>query len=800
MKVSLKWLNQIVDLSGITPEEIAHKLTFAGIEVEGYAPIAMGSNLVIGQILKVDKHPESEHLSVLQVDEGEKFGIHQIICGAPNVREGMKVIVALPGCKLPALTISQSKIRGVLSDGMCCALNELGVDPKFLLESQVAGIEELPEDAPIGRQDVLTYLGLDDVVLDLKLLANRSDCLSVYNVAQELGGLFMRPVKALKSASHRQVTPSPVTVKSLTDKNPLFAIKTLRGIKVGPSPKYLQNLLMASGIRSINNIVDIGNYIMLLTGQPLHMYDLDKLPSYNFVIRDDLKRDWVALDEKHYDVLPGDIAITVNDDIMCLGGVMGSLSSAVDASTKNIAIEAAYFDQATVRKTATRLNLVSESSQRFAKGINPHQTSLVLELAADLIQQLCGSHEEQEIIKDDRVIHQRKLIASSVSYINRRLGTTFSKKEIFDALSRANIRLDPLGDDAFTAGIPFSRIDIGEEADLSEEVIRIIGLDKVQSILPVLATSVGGYSEEQQKKRDIRDFLSNRGLYETVNYTLVSKDQLEGFRYLTSAPAKQLLHPMTPEREYVRTSILHSLVLTGQYNVARQNRDFGLYEVSEVYDGESHHTHLGILLAGEDLYQQQMHRMAYSYYHVKGYLEGILKLLSIDANRYKIERLDSEKEEFHPGRSAVIKLGKEIIGVFGELHPNAKKAYDFGKLPVVALEVNLSKLFALKTSPIKMVPTPRYPSVSRDLAIVVKNDIAVNDILRTIKKAGGYLVKQAEVFDVYVGEHIADGYQSIALSITYQDDNKTLVDKEISLAEEKIKGELYRLYAIELRK
>lgn len=800
MKVSIKWLNQIVDLSGITPEEIAHKLTFAGIEVEDFYPLAQGNELVIGQIKQVEKHPESEHLSILQVDEGPELGVHQIICGAPNVKEGMKVIVALPGCKLPNITISQSKIRGVVSDGMCCALNELGVDPKYLEESQVAGIEELPADAPVGRRDVLTYLGLDDVVLDLKLLANRSDCLSVYNVAQELGGLFLRPVKGLKAKANRSLKASEVTVKSLTEKNPLFAIKVLKGIAVGPSPKYLQSLLMASGIRSINNIVDIGNYIMLLTGQPLHMYDLDKLPSRNFVIRNDMTSNWVALDEIHYQVESGDIAITVNNEIMCLGGVMGALACAVDESTKNIAIEAAYFDQATVRKTATRLNLVSESSQRFAKGINPHQTELVLELTADIIRDLCGAVEEQVIVKDDQILHEPKQLSCSVSYINRRLGTSFSKEEIYAALGRANIVIQPLDDNQFVAVIPFSRIDIGEEADLSEEVIRIIGLEKVTSILPVLATSVGGYTDEQQKRRDIRHYLTSRGLYETVNYTLVAKEQLESFRYLTSGEATRLLHPMTPEREYVRTGIINSLLTVGQYNVARQNRDFGLFEVSEIYDGDQHHTHLGIILVGDDLYQQQMHRVPYNFFHVKGYLEGVLKLLALDANRYKIERLESTKEEFHPGRSAIIKLGKEVIGVFGELHPNAKKAYDFGKLPVVTLEVNLSKLFALKTSPIKMVATPRYPSVSRDLAIVVKQDVAVNDILRTIKKAGGYLVKQAEVFDVYVGEHIKVGFKSIALSITYQDDNKTLVDKEINLAEDKIKGELYRLFAIELRK
>ncbi|MGM9809067.1 MAG: phenylalanine--tRNA ligase subunit beta, partial [Bacilli bacterium] len=499
MKVSLKWLSKYVDISDISPEELASKLTFAGIEVEEVQHLASGTNLVIGQIIECENHPDSNHLHILKVDCGSKIGIKQIVCGAPNARKGLKVIVAQEGAVLPQITITRGSIRGVESCGMCCALFELGVDKKYLTDAQINGIEELPEDAEVGNENVLEYLGLDDVVLDLKLLANRSDCNSLLNVAKEVGALYSRPVR-LPKPTLVETTPVDFKVSSATDKCPLFYAKVMKNVKIGPSPKWLQDSLVAMGVRSINSIVDIGNYIMLLTGQPLHMYDLDKLTSASLVARDDYEGDFVALDEQTYKVLKGDLVICNDGKPMCLGGVMGSLACAVDENTKNIVIEAAYFNAASIRKTSIRLNLISESSSRFVKGINPHQHEYVLNLAAQCVRELCDCHDESAIIKYDVMNHDLLKIPFTCEKINNRLGTTFSDEQILDVLKQVGIEINKC-ESGLEAIIPAHRIDMTCVADLSEEVIRILGFDNITSQLPTLKTIVGGLNEKQLKKR-----------------------------------------------------------------------------------------------------------------------------------------------------------------------------------------------------------------------------------------------------------------------------------------------------------
>ena len=342
MRASYNLLKQFVNLENITVQDIADKLTYAGLEIEEISYSASANNLVIGQIIECENHPSSDHLHILKVDLGSKYGIEQIVCGAPNARLGLKVIVARPGAELKSIgvTISKGVIRGVESNGMCCSLVELGVDKNTLSEKQISGIEELPQDAPIGEENVLEYLGLDDAVLDINVLANRSDCLSVFSLAKEIGALLNREVKVLDEVKFNELS-TDIKVKSSTKSCSQFSIKLVEGCKTKPSPKWLSSYLMAHGIRSINNIVDIGNYIMILTGQPLHMYDMDKLTSNEFDVRDDYECEFVALDDKTYNVTNGDIVITNGGHIGCLGGVMGAKECAVDDTTTRIAIEAA---------------------------------------------------------------------------------------------------------------------------------------------------------------------------------------------------------------------------------------------------------------------------------------------------------------------------------------------------------------------------------------------------------------------------------------------------------------------------
>lgn len=798
MKVSLKWLKNYVDLEGISAEEIAQKLTFAGIEVEEIMHMASGTNLVIGKIVECEKHPESDHLHILKVDEGEKYGVNQIVCGAPNARVGLKVIVARVGAVLPKITIAKSTIRGVESNGMCCSLLELGVESKYLTEAQINGIEELPMDAKVGEEDVLGYLGLDDTIFDLKLLANRSDCLAMQNVAREVAALFEKDVN-LPYVNHYEGKKSNFKVDSQTDLCKEFAIREIRNIKVKESPKWLKERLLASGVRSINNIVDIGNYIMLLTGQPLHMYDLDKLKSEELTVRSDYEGDFVALDEKTYKLIKGDIVIMNEDEVMCLGGVMGSLKCAVDENTKNLAIEAANFDAKTIRHTSTRLNLVSESSQRFVKGINKDQYENVLDLTTKLLVELCDAKEIFETKKYDVLSHEANVIESSCRAINHRLGSEFKNDEIINTLKRVYIDINDYDGDNFKAVVPSHRIDIKLDADLSEEVIRLLGFDNVKSTLPRQETSVGALTNTQLRKRQIRELLIANGLYETLNYTLVNDRLISYFKGLNNNEPYCLLHPMTEDHKYTRVNLLPSLLETLNYNLSRQGKDIKIFEVSDVYSKNGVECHLGIVLNGEDEYRHLMNKIPYGYAHVKGLFEAIMNLLAIDANRYRLVRVSDKFKELHPGRAAEIYIGKDLVGIMGELHPNMMKEFDLGKAPTAVLEINLSKLLEVRVSPIKVIPPSRFQTVERDLALVARKDISAQEIIKVIKQAGHNMIKQVNIFDVYEGEHVDLGFKSIALKIIYEDTTKSFTSEEIENLEKGIINALEAKLSIKLR-
>ncbi|HKM10824.1 MAG: phenylalanine--tRNA ligase subunit beta [Bacilli bacterium] len=780
MKVSYNLLKKYVDLSGISPFEVAHKLTFAGLEVESVSALATGDLLVIGEIVKCEKHPDSDHLSVLEVNLGAKYGLKQIICGAPNVRVGLKVIVARVGATLADnLKISASKIRGVTSEGMCCALNEIGVEAKYLRAEQVDGIEELPADAPVGAENVLEYLLLDDYTLEIKILANRPDAQAIFNLAREISGLFNRPLIIPEYHRFKEVEEN-IHVSSSTPSCRQFAIRIVRDLTMGSSPLWLQRYLMASGIRSINRLVDIGNYVMLLTGQPLHMYDLDKISGANFIVRDDLEVEkWQALDQKYYHVLPGDIAITVDGEIMCLGGVMGALASAIDDQTRNVAIEAAHFHPATIRRTSTRLNLVSDSSQRFAKGINPHQTAAVLELATQLVRELCAGQQVSQIANYDELNYQPLVVTTSVHEINDRLGTDFDLDEITDALKRLAMGVD-VNHDQIRVKIPSARIDISGAADIAEEVIRILGFERVKNVLPRLDATLGVRSQYQQKIYDVRSFLRLQGLDEILTYTLVNTTQQKLFMNFNAGNPYELLHPMTPEHALVRTTLLPSMLDTLRYNYTRQNSNLAMFEVSEVYRFGKQETHLSIGLVGQVLMQANLTTHQVSYYDVKGYLEGLLDLLGISASRYQIKQLDEKLfREFHPGRQAGLYSNNSLLAIIGELHPDLRKNLDFVKAPVALLEVNLSGLLALKVSQAKIKQIDRFPVVTRDLAIVVSNEFSASDILTTISRAGKNALKNVDIFDVYSGNGVENGMKSLALRLTLGSSEQTLTELEI---------------------
>ncbi|MFA5421252.1 MAG: phenylalanine--tRNA ligase subunit beta [Bacilli bacterium] len=798
MKVSLNWVKKYIDINDINANELASRLTFAGVEVEAVEKLSSATNLVIGKVVDCHPHPDSDHLSVTKVDIGKKYGILQIVCGAPNVRTDLKVIVAREGAVLLGGKISRGVIRGQESQGMICSLLELGVDSKFLNEQQLAGIEELDDDAVVGNENVLEYLGLDDTVLEMKLLANRSDLHSVFNIAREISTLYQREVQIEKPILPKGKA-SAFVVSSSTKSCPQFSARVIRNIKVEPSPKWLKQALQSMGIRSINNIVDIGNYIMLLTGQPIHMYDLNRMPKPELIVVDDYAGPFRALDDKEYAIQKGDIAITSGGQVMCLGGVMGSLASAVDAKTKNVVVEVANFAFDAIRRTSTRLSLASDSSMRFVKGINPHQFIEVMNWATKMIIDLCHTNSIEEIVTCDGREHKTPArITTSVSYINNRLGTKFLQNVVVDTLKRDWMSVETLNRDDLIIDIPPWRIDIGGQADISEEVIRIIGLDKIVGALPSLQVTVGGYPKDKQAINLVRRYLTGRGLDEVLTYSLVKRGELEDFLLLAKGDAHRLINPLTDEHEYLRLSIMPSLLKAASYNLARGIKDLAMYEVSDVDAPLQSGLRLGIVLIGDDLYQHQINAIPYSFYHLKGLFEGLTSILGIKDTRYSLEKPEVNAPELHSGRSAVVKINGKVVGYLGELHPNTVCKHELGKNKVYALEMDFGALLALESGQTVFKSFSRFPAVKRDLSFVVEGGIEARKIMQTIT-AVNRIIKSVDIFDIYIGEGIPSGSKSVALTITYERDDRTLRDEEVAQIEKSVVDALNKKFDITLR-
>ena len=794
MKASLKWINEYVNIDDLNINELANKMTLAGLEVESISYLAQGDKLVIGEVIDCQEHIESDHLHVCKVDIGDE--ILQIVCGAPNVAKGQRVIVALEGAYLPAidLTIKKAKIRNVESNGMICSLSELGVDDKYLSEEQLNGIEVLPSDAKVGETNVLSYLGLDDVTFELKLTPDRGDCNSIYSLAKDIGAILNRPVKPLEAINLKEVKPTLKCI-SQTPSCQLFKIKTVRDIKVKESPDYIKKYLMACGIRSINNVVDIGNYVMLLTGQPLHMYDLNKLKSDTFIVKDDYECEFKALDEQLYQLQKGDICITNGDDIGCLGGVMGSFSTMIDENTTGVAIEAAHFKGAQIRRTSTRLQLISDSSIRFTKGTDINRCDFALNLAAALLVKEAGAQMIEETVSYDVLDHKEREVEVTLTSINSLLGTNFSLNDVSEVFDALDFKYE-LKDETFKVTIPSYRNDISIDADLIEEIIRIKGFEHLPLTVPSFS-SVGALNDVQNKRRIIRTHLTSIGLNEAMTYTLVDEKKIEDFHVLNRFDVIKVLHPMSDERAYLRKSIVPSLLATINYNLSRNISDVNLYEISNVYGVDRIHEYLAITLCGT-LNNVPLYKTAKSdFYTIKGIVESVLGLIGIEQPRYQYSRVEKDNNYYHPGKSVYLYVGKTRIGVIGLIHPLMAKKYEVKDVYVA--ELDLDEILKMKTSQVKFTPLIPYPPMTRDIAVVVKDDVEVESILKIIKKGGKGLITDINVFDVYQGENIEQGYKSIAISLTYQDKNKTLKDNEVNEVQNKIISSLEKVLDAKLR-
>ena len=797
MKLSYKWLSEYVDLHDITPEELANKMTTAGLEVEGIEPVAKGTGLVIGEVLECTNHPDSDHLHITKTRIGDKpEDVFQIVCGAPNCRAGLKVIVAKNGAELPGGKILAKPVRGQESNGMLCALFELGVDKHALTEAQLNGIEELPEDAPVGETNVLGYLGLDDTILDVSLTPNRADCSAMWNMAKEVGAILHREVKWPDYENKSdEGTSTDFKVTLNTNKCSAYYGKVVKHVKVGPSPKWMVNYLHAAGMNSINNVVDISNFVMLETGQPLHYYNYAKLPHHEITVVDDKELNITALDSVEFPVQKEDILITTGGEATGIAGIMGGEESMIDESTDSIFIEAAQFNPVNIRRTSIRLNLITEAAQRFTKGIEPLAMKKAMDRSIQLLKEYAEADELEETVLAGEVNYTPVVVKETLTHCNALLGTTFTMDEVKSVLEALDFKPEVNGDE-ITSYIPSYRTDIERPADIDEEVIRLIGFDSLGSTLPLMSATVGKLSPVQKLRRTITSLLNGYNLSEIVTYTLVN----EGYVNDTFMPAGSpiaLAMPMSEARKYIRTGLMNSVLECTQYNEAHQNTNNNFFEISTVYGQGVQDERLAIVLDGK-LIEDPLHKRETvgDYYAMKGILTTVLNKLGFTSSRIQIKENTKDVEHFHPYRSAEIYLDKKLLGVFGEVHPTYAKKYDLKH--VVYAEISINPLVEAKKGKLHYTPIDKYPSVSRDIALVIDTTTSAEKILETVRRAGKKLVKSLEIFDVYEGEHVEQGKKSIALHIVYQADH-TLTEEEITSTHEAILNSLSSQLSAELR-
>ena len=788
--ISLNWVKDYIDLSGEDLKELAVKVTRAGINVEKVITNHI-DNLIVGEVVECINHPDSDHLHICQVNIGDS--ITQIVCGAPNVRVGLKVITALPGAILPGdFEIKKSKIRGVESNGMLCALFELGLEEKTD-DNYNKGICELDDNAIVGT-DPLEFLGLDDTLYELDVHKHRNnDCYYHIGFAYEIASILNKKV-TLPSTNYNEIEDNInkyFTLKVETDKCPYYLAKMVKDVKIKESPDFIKKRLISAGMRPINNIVDISNYVMLEYGQPMHFFDYDKLGN-NIVVRDAKEgEEIVTLDEKKRTLKSSDIVITDGIKPVCIAGVMGGLNTDVDNNTKNILIESAIFDATSIRYTAGHLNLRSEASIRYGKGLNYEYTKDAIDRACHLLEKYADAKILSGIVMHDKVDKSPKIVKFKAMDVNKMLGITISTTDMEKELDRLDFAYK-LNDDEFEVIIPNRRLDIEPNVnDIAEEIGRLYGYHNLVSTLPKVQTREGKYIGDVKYRKLASKRLRSLGLNECKTYTLVSPEMANSFKY-RNIENVVLPNPMSIDKSVVRISLLASLLNTYEYNKSRKVNDVNLYEISKVYDKDyKEETLIGILMKGNYIYNNWSSvSIKTDFYLIKGIIENILDYFGLK-NRYSFEA--SNIDGLHPGICANIILDREIIGVIGRINPSIS-ADD-----IYMAELNLSKISYKKIKDIKYKESSKYPLVKKDLAFVVKKDISAGFIMSQIKKSGGRLLVDIDVFDVYTGNNVNSDEKSIAYTLIFSDPTRTLTDEEVNQVFNKIINDVEKNLDAKLR-
>ncbi|RID86409.1 phenylalanine--tRNA ligase subunit beta [Peribacillus asahii] len=803
MFVSYKWLQEYVDLSGISAAELADKITKSGIEVEGVEKKSEGlKGVVIGHVLEREQHPNADKLNKCLVDIGAEEPV-QIICGAPNVDKGQKVAVATVGAVLPGnFKIKKAKLRGEESHGMICSLQELGIESKIVAKEYAVGIFNFPQDAQVG-EDALEALGLDDEILELSLTPNRSDALSMLGVAYEVAAILRRDVKwpTIEKEEASEKASDYISVKvEATEDNPLYMAKVVKDVKIGPSPLWMQTRLMAAGIRPHNNVVDITNFVLLEYGQPLHAFDYDRLGSKELVIRRAKDAEKITtLDEAERTLTPDHLVITNGTEPVAIAGVMGGANSEVKSDTTTVIIEAAYFKGSTVRKASKDHGLRSEASARFEKGVDPARVREAGERAAQLMAEYAGGTILEGSVEYNDMKVEPAVISITLNKINGLLGTSMSVSEVQDIFTRLQFDVAVEGEN-FTVTIPTRRGDITIEADLVEEAARLYGYDNIPSTLPTGTTTPGALSDYQQKRRKARRTLEGAGLFQAITYSLTSAEKAAQFA-LEARESIRLAMPMSEERSQLRLSIVPQLLEVVKYNNARQIDSVALYEIGSVFlkqDGEQlpeEREHVAAAITGLwESHLWQGEKKPVDFFVAKGILEALFDTLGVAS---QIEYRQAEVKNLHPGRTAEVLLNGVVIGFIGQVHPTVQKELDIKETYV--FELSFKALAEAEVAPIAYETIPRFPSITRDIALVVDSATKAGDIQSIIVEAGGALLKEVQVFDLYEGDKMEEGKKSIAYSLKYFDPERTLTDEDITKAHDKVLAAVKDQAGAELR-
>lgn len=782
MLVSYKWLKELVDID-VSSAELAEKMSTTGIEVEGVEIPAEGlSKLVVGHVLSCEDVPET-HLHLCQVDTGDDEP-RQIVCGAPNVRAGIKVIVAIPGARIADnYKIKKGKIRGMESLGMICSLQELGLPDAIIPKEFSEGIQILPDNA-IPGDSIFSYLDLDDEIIELSITPNRADALSMRGVAHEVAAIYGKelkfPVKIPQESS--KPTSDLISVAIESDKVLTYASRVVENVTVQASPQWLQNRLMNAGIRPINNVVDVTNYVLLYFGQPMHAFDFNKFESGDILARQARNGEKiVTLDGEERDLIDQDIVIAVNDKPVALAGVMGGKATEIDSHSKTVVLEAAVFDGKAIRKTSGRLNLRSESSSRFEKGVNYDTVIEALDFAAAMLEELAGGQVLAGYLQAGQVPTEPVQVLTTLDYVNVRLGTNLAYSDIEDVFAKLGFGL--AGDaQAFTVSVPRRRWDISIQADLVEEIARIYGYDKLPTTLPEAGGTAGELTASQLLRRRVRAIAEGAGLTEIISYALTTPEKAQAFA-IESSHLTELMWPMTIERSALRQNIVSGMLDTIAYNVARKQKNLAIYEIGKVFEQnadpkvdlpnerDTFAFALTGLVAEKDF---QTQATAVDFYYAKGILESLFSKLNLKVTFVA----EKDMASMHPGRTARILLGEETIGFLGQVHPQVANDYDIPETYVA--ELNLQAIEANMASTQIYTEISKQPAVSRDIALLVDDQLSHQGIVTIIEGLGLKYLESIKLFDVYAGANIEPGKKSMAYSLTFQNPHESLRDEEVA--------------------